>query len=223
MATMQGPNARPAACHMAWPRARSRNKAASVEAELTALLQVAGGTMLILKKERGVFVMVESRQASHAKKPAPAKVAAPVALCRKQQRPACCCCTCCCGTCCGTCRCGILLRHLLPKGCGTQGRRNLTAIIQHLTYAGANDTGPVAGETFEQKVARLSAVHRAKQMRRRAESQLPRRPPRQCQLPRTGGRGIIASAGCYQLQTPTYSSHTQPTGKVIALMKLYLL
>src|SRR6478672_13626809 len=37
-----------------------------VEAELTALLQAAGGTLPVIKKdERGVFIMVESAQADH--------------------------------------------------------------------------------------------------------------------------------------------------------------
>src|SRR5213595_1451512 len=49
-----------------------------VEAELTALLQAAGGTLPVVKKdERGVFVMVETAgQHGHAAKPAPAKAAA---------------------------------------------------------------------------------------------------------------------------------------------------
>src|SRR5690242_15341303 len=50
-----------------------------VEAELSALLQAAGGTLPVIKKdERGVFVMVETEAAGHghAAKPAPAKPAA---------------------------------------------------------------------------------------------------------------------------------------------------
>src|SRR6476469_5468462 len=51
-----------------------------VEAELTALLQAAGGTLPVIKKdERGVFVMVETEAAdhgAHAAKPAPTKPAA---------------------------------------------------------------------------------------------------------------------------------------------------
>src|SRR3982750_1601321 len=51
-----------------------------VEAELTALLQAAGGTLPVIKKdERGVFVMVETEagdHGAHAAKPAPAKAAA---------------------------------------------------------------------------------------------------------------------------------------------------
>src|SRR5688572_27057389 len=54
-----------------------------VEAELTALLQAAGGTLPVIKKdaERGVYVMVETAVGDHghAAKPAPAKAAAPAA------------------------------------------------------------------------------------------------------------------------------------------------
>src|SRR4030095_15940922 len=54
-----------------------------VEAELQALLQAAGGTLPVIKKdERGVFVMVETVTGDHghaAAKPAPTKPAAPAA------------------------------------------------------------------------------------------------------------------------------------------------
>src|SRR5918997_5162011 len=49
-----------------------------VEAELTALLQAAGGTLPVIKKDdRGVYVMVETAVGDHgqAAKPAPAKPA----------------------------------------------------------------------------------------------------------------------------------------------------
>src|SRR5687768_11258222 len=54
-----------------------------VEAELTALLQAAGGTLPVIKKDeqRGVYVMLETEAGDqgHAAKPAPAKAAAPAA------------------------------------------------------------------------------------------------------------------------------------------------
>ena len=53
-----------------------------VEAELTALLQAAGGTLPVIKKDeqRGVYVMIETEAGDgHAAKPAPAKAAAPAA------------------------------------------------------------------------------------------------------------------------------------------------
>src|SRR5215218_1465229 len=51
-----------------------------VEAELQALLQAAGGTLPVIKRdERGVYVMIETEIGDHAAKPAPAKAAAPAA------------------------------------------------------------------------------------------------------------------------------------------------
>src|SRR6186713_3304014 len=58
--------------HVRDPNKQSR----FVEAELTALLQAAGGTLPVIKKdERGVYVMVEAAagHAPAAAKPAPAK------------------------------------------------------------------------------------------------------------------------------------------------------
>src|SRR5229473_5816708 len=62
--------------HVRDPQKQSR----FVEAELSALLQAAGGTMPVIKKDaRGVYVMVESAgEHSHAAKPAaPAQAPAP--------------------------------------------------------------------------------------------------------------------------------------------------
>jgi len=114
-----------------------------VEAELTALLQAAGGTMPVIKKDaRGVFVMETSP--SHA--PAPSKPAAAPAVtqtptaktapaaAKPSVAPA--------------------QKAAAPKA-GAEPNRQLN---QRSTYAGVVDTGPVAGETFEQKVARLKAV-----------------------------------------------------------------
>ncbi|HSK63339.1 MAG TPA: hypothetical protein VK893_05850 [Pyrinomonadaceae bacterium] len=123
-----------------------------VEAELTALLQAAGGTLPVIKKdeERGVFVMVETvvgDHGSHAAKPAPAKPAAPAAA-PKATAPA-----------------AASAAPAAPKpaapaapktgGAGAQPNRQL---FKRATYAGVKDTGPVPGETFEKKVARLKAV-----------------------------------------------------------------
>src|ERR1700746_2011159 len=45
-----------------------------VEAELSALLQAAGGTLPVVKKnERGVYVMLETEAPGHGHAPAPAK------------------------------------------------------------------------------------------------------------------------------------------------------
>src|SRR6185295_19453135 len=112
-----------------------------VEAELTALLQAAGGTLPVIKKdERGVYVMVETAVGDHghAAKPAPAKAATPAAA--KPAAPA-------------------APKAAAPKPAehkaGAEPNRQL---FRRSTYAGVKDTGPVAGETFEQKVARLKAV-----------------------------------------------------------------
>ena len=115
-----------------------------VEAELQALLQAAGGTLPVIKKdERGVYVMGETAAGDHGHtaKPAPAKAAAPAAP-AKAAAPA-------------------APKPAAPKpaaehkAAGAQPNRQL---FRRSTYAGVKDTGPVPGETFEQKVARLKAV-----------------------------------------------------------------
>ena len=130
-----------------------------VEAELSALLQAAGGTLPVIKKdERGVFVMVETAPADHghAAKPAAAKPAAappppkaaapPPATAEAPKAPT---------------------PPAAPKPAaehkaGAQPNREL---FKRSTYAGVKDTGPVAGETFEQKVARLKALAAAAKQR----------------------------------------------------------
>ena len=117
-----------------------------VEAELSALLQAAGGSLPVIKKDaRGVFVMETTGHApaaTPAANPAPkqtaaapaAKAAAPVAAAKPAAAPA--------------------AKAATPKA-GAEPDRKLD---RRSTYAGVVDTGPVAGETFEQKVARLKAV-----------------------------------------------------------------
>jgi pyruvate/2-oxoglutarate dehydrogenase complex dihydrolipoamide acyltransferase (E2) component len=125
-----------------------------VEAELTALLQAAGGTLPVIKKDeqRGVYVMIETEVGDHghAAKPAPAKAAAPAAP--KAAAPA------------------AAAKPAAPAApakpaehkAGAQPNRQL---FRRSTYAGVKDTGPVPGETFEQKVARLKAVSAAAKQR----------------------------------------------------------
>ena len=119
-----------------------------VEAELSALLQAAGGSLPVIKKDaRGVFIMETTGHAPEAPKPAPAQAApvvkaatpsvAPKAAAPAAQKPA-----------------AVKL--------GTDPDRKLN---HRTTYAGVVDTGPVAGETFEQKVARLKAVSAAAKQR----------------------------------------------------------
>jgi hypothetical protein len=120
-----------------------------VEAELQALLQAAGGTLPVIKRdERGVYVMIETEVGDHghaaAAKPAPAKAAAPKAAAPAAAKPA------------------------APKPAaathklGTNPNRQL---FKRSTYVGFKDTGPVAGETFEQKVARLKSLSAAAKQR----------------------------------------------------------
>ncbi len=120
-----------------------------VEAELTALLQAAGGTLPVIKKnDRGVFVMVETEAPSHA--PAPAKAAAPAAA-PKAAAPAA----------------AKPAAPAAPKAGEhkTLGENPNRQLFKRSTYVGVADTGPVAGETFEQKVARLKAVSAAAKQR----------------------------------------------------------
>jgi hypothetical protein len=112
-----------------------------VEAELQALLQAAGGTLPVIKKDdRGVYVMVETAAGDHghAAKPAPAKPAPAASAAPKAAAPA-----------------PKPAAPAAPKAAGAQPNRQL---FRRSTYAGVKDTGPVPGETFEQKVARLKAV-----------------------------------------------------------------
>jgi len=116
-----------------------------VEAELTALLQAAGGTLPVIKKDdRGVFVMVETAAGDHgqAAKPAAAKPAAAPAA-PKAAAPA---------------AAPKPAAPAAPKEHKTLGQNPDRALFKRSTYAGVKDTGPVPGETFEQKVARLKAV-----------------------------------------------------------------
>ena len=120
-----------------------------VEAELQALLQAAGGTLPVIKRdERGVYVMIETEAGGHghAAKPAPAKAAAPAApkVAPAAAKPA---------------------APAAPKAAaapthkaGAQPNREL---FKRSTYVGVKDTGPVAGETFEQKVTRLKGLSAA--------------------------------------------------------------
>ena len=129
--------------HVRDPNKQSR----FVEAELSALLQAAGGSLPVIKKDaRGVFVMETTGHAPEAAKPATApapaaKAAAPAASAKPSAAPA-------------------------PKPAtakvGTEPDRKLN---KRSTYAGVVDTGPVPGETFEQKVARLRAVSAAAKQR----------------------------------------------------------
>lgn len=121
-----------------------------VEAELSALLQAAGGTLPVVKKnDRGVWVMLETEAPGHAPAPAKAapaapKAAAPAAAAPKPAAPA------------------------APKPAGGHkvlGQNPNRQLFKRSTYVGVTDIGPVPGETFEQKVARLKALSAAAKQR----------------------------------------------------------
>src|SRR5262249_52529383 len=123
-----------------------------VEAELQALLQAAGGTLPVIKRdERGVYVMVETEAGGHghAAKPAPVKAAAPAPAAPKAPAPA-------------------AAKPAAPKPAAAThkaGEQPNRQLFKRSTYVGVKDTGPVAGETFEQKVARLKALSVAAKQR----------------------------------------------------------
>lgn len=109
-----------------------------VEAELSALLQAAGGTMPVIKKdERGVFVMVESATGHAPAAPAPKAVAPAAGAPAPAAKPA----------------------AAAPKPQGAKpGSNPNRQLFRRSTYAGVKDIGPVTGESFAEKVARLQAV-----------------------------------------------------------------
>jgi hypothetical protein len=124
-----------------------------VEAELSALLQAAGGTMPVIKKnEKGVYVIVESEGAAHghaapapAAKPAPvAKPAAPAAVTAAPSAPAAQATT-------------VAEKAMTPPAPKAAAEPN-RSLNKRSTYAGVADTGPVPGETKEEKIARLQKV-----------------------------------------------------------------
>jgi len=122
-----------------------------VENELSALLQAAGGTLPVVKKDdRGVFIMVETAPADHGHaKPAAAKPAAPAAP--KAAAPA-------------TAK-PTTSAAAKPAGEHKAGAQPNRQLFKRSTYAGFKDIGPVPGETFEQKVARLKDLSAAAKKR----------------------------------------------------------
>jgi hypothetical protein len=131
-----------------------------VEAELQALLQAAGGTLPVIKRDeaRGVYVMVETEVGDgHAAKPAPAKAApakaATPAAAPKAAAPA------------APAKPATPAAPAKPAGGHKLGENPNRQLFKRSTYAGVKDTGPVPGETFEQKVARLKAVAAAAKQR----------------------------------------------------------
>lgn len=120
-----------------------------VEAELSALLQAAGGTLPVIKKDaRGVFVMETTAHAPAAKPTAATPTAAAPQAAAKPAAPTA-----------GT-------TAPAPKAAASKAGTNPDRQLnKRYTYSGVVDTGPVPGESFEQKVARLKAVAAAAKQR----------------------------------------------------------
>ncbi len=134
--------------HVRDPQKQSR----FVEAELSALLQAAGGTLPVIKKDsRGVFIMETTGHTPAAPKPVAAPAGpAPQASTARAAQPAT-----------KTPAAALAQKSAAPKAGADPDRK----LMKRYTYAGVTDTGPVAGETFEQKVARLKAVADAAKQR----------------------------------------------------------
>jgi hypothetical protein len=129
--------------HVRDPEKQSR----FVEAELSALLQAAGGTLPVIQKnEKGVYVIVEPGDHTHAAKPAAAPAAKATAAVPAKPTPAAAQAT------------GVPEKSMAapagPKSAAEPDRQ----LNRRSTYAGVVDIGPVAGETQEQKIARLQKV-----------------------------------------------------------------
>jgi hypothetical protein len=126
-----------------------------VEAELSALLQAAGGTMPVIKKnEKGVYVIVEGEGAAGHGHGAPAPAAKPAAAPAAAKPPA------------------VVAKPTpaaakatevadqsmaAPPAPKTAAEPN-RSLNRRSTYAGVVDTGPVPGETKEQKIERLTKL-----------------------------------------------------------------
>ncbi len=119
-----------------------------VEAELSALLQQAGGTLPVIKKnEKGVYVIVEGEGAGHGHAaPAPAAKAAPAAVVAKPTTPA--------AQATTVAEKAMTPPPAAPKAAAEPNR----SLNKRSTYAGVVDTGPVSGETKEQKIERLQKL-----------------------------------------------------------------
>ena len=138
--------------HVRDPEKQSR----FVEAELSALLQAAGGTLPVIEKnEKGVYVIVEQGGGGHghaapapaAKPPAtatPRAAATPPAVAVKPAPAA-------------AQTAAVAEKALATPAPKTAGEPDRT-LFKRSTYAGVVDTGPVPGETKEQKIERLQKV-----------------------------------------------------------------
>src|SRR5256885_1494595 len=134
--------------HVRDPQKQSR----FVEAELSALLQAAGGTLPVIKKDaRGVFIMETTGHTPATAKPAATPAQAAPTSAAKAAAPSA----------------KVSQPPPTPSASAEHkptGQADRTLMIRS-TYCGVLDTGPVPGETFEQKVERLRAVAAAAKQR----------------------------------------------------------
>lgn len=130
--------------HVRDPEKQSR----FVEAELSALLQAAGGTLPVIQKnEKGVYVIVEAGgEHGHAAKPAAPPVAKAPAAVPAKPTPA---------AAQGT---AVAEKSMTPPAGPKPAAEPNRQLNRRSTYAGVVDTGPVPGETKEQKIERLQKV-----------------------------------------------------------------
>ena len=124
--------------HVRDPEKQSR----FVEAELSAVLQAAGGTLPVIQKnERGVYVIVEAEGAAPAH--GAAKPATPAVVAEKPAPTAA--------------KATAVAEKSMAAPPAPRGEPD-RSLNRRATYAGFKDTGPVAGETKEQKIARLAQL-----------------------------------------------------------------
>ena len=129
--------------HVRDPEKQSR----FVEAELSALLQAAGGTLPVIEKnEKGVYVIVEPGGGHGHAAPAPVAKPAPATATPAKPTPA--------PTQAAPVAEKVVASPAGPKPAAEPDR----TLFKRSTYAGIVDTGPVPGETKEQKIERLQKV-----------------------------------------------------------------
>jgi hypothetical protein len=139
--------------HVRDPEKQSR----FVEAELSALLQAAGGTLPVIEKnEKGVYVIVEQGGGGHGHAAPAAKVSpavtTPAAVPAQPTQAA------------AQATAVIEKATAAPAGpkAAAQPDRQMN---RRTTYAGVVDTGPAPGETKEQKIERLTKLAAAVKQR----------------------------------------------------------
>lgn len=133
--------------HVRDPEKQSR----FVEFELAGLLQAAGGTMPVIKKnDRGVYVIVEPEGAApaHGAPAAKPATAAPAVATPKPSAAA-------------TQASAIAEKAMVPPPAAKPTGDPDRSLNTRSTYSGFKDTGPVAGESKEQKIARLTQLAEA--------------------------------------------------------------